>query len=215
MKLFIDCLSDVYVDSSAVSGFGRGVFASRFFSAGEIISVSPILILPKHLLNLPESNTVLLNYVVSDISSDVSLFAMGKMTMSNHAGESSNTEIVWFDWETNSVVPQPSIIDECSIDELEASSYSKLDFAYRATRDINKGEELTVNYGAEWERNWENHFKTPSDKPFRHPIGAPDGLFPAKWKGVKCFGKHCKVYAHHKFMEMSREKGMIGGKADF
>lgn len=202
------CLSDVVVGPSAISG--RGVFAARSFKAGEIISVSPVLIIPKHLLESPVSNTVMLNYAVSASTSDVALFAMGKMTMCNNGGASSNAEIVWFDWDTNLAGSPPSVLGELSIDELEASLYSRLDFAYRAVRDIDEGEELTIFYGADWENKWAEYIAGPVEKPFLHPIGAPNGLFPEEWNELKCFGQHCKAFSRHKFMAMTREKGLAG-----
>lgn len=205
------CLTDIDIDESDIAE--RGVFAARSFKAGEIVSVSPVLILPRHLLESPESNTVLINYAVSAPGSDVALFAMGKMTMANNAGDAANTELVWYDWETRTAGGHPRVLDEYSVDELEDSAFSRLDFAYMAKRDIDVGEELTLDYGAEWEQKWAQHKAAGVDASLLQPIGAPEGLFPTGWLQLKCFGKHCNKMRSYFYDEGKGAEGQNNAKA--
>jgi SET domain-containing protein len=201
------CLSDITIGPSPIAG--RGVFAARSFRAGDVVAVSPVFILPKHLLESSESNTIMLNYAISSTGSDVALVPIGKAGMMNNGGEAaSNVEIVWFDWETSTAGGTPPILAEYKVDELEAFPYAKLDLAYRAMRDIEEGEELTVFYGAEWEERWAEHAagEEGESRALLQSLGAPSGLFPDAWKNLKCFGQHCKRMARFKFMEMQKAK---------
>lgn len=197
------CLSDISIGPSLISG--RGVFANRSFKSGEIVAISPVFILPKHLLQSSKSNTVMLNYGLSTSDSDVCLVPIGRISMINNGKDSANVDIVWYDWETRTAGGTPTILSEHTIDALEAFPYTRLDLAYRASRDIAKGEELTINYGAEWEAKWAEHVGNGANGVMLQSIDAPAGLFPDSWK-VKCFGQHCKRLARSKFLEMKKNK---------
>ncbi len=94
--------------------------------------------------------------------------------------------------------------------ELESQMMAPLDLVYRATRDIEEGEELTIYYGKDWIYSWTMYLAqrvlwlegkldnihtsepTTTEKPqFRIPIVAYEGLFPPSWIGVECIGIHC------------------------
>jgi hypothetical protein len=206
------CLSHIKIGPSLTFS-GRGVFAAKSFKAGDIVSVSPVFILPKHILQSAQSNTVMLNYGISIADSDVCLVPISKAAMMNNGGETgSNVEISWYDWTTNTAGGTPALLSDHKIDELEAFPYARLDLAYRTTRDVAEGEELTVFYGVEWEQRWAEHVASGANQALLQSIGAPEGLFPDTWKNLKCFGKHCQRLARYKFNEMKKAKEMAKQK---
>jgi hypothetical protein len=210
------CLTDVEVKPSLIGGAGRGLFATRSFAAGEVVSISPALILPKHIIGSPNADTVMLNYAFSVSGSDVALLPLGLGAMSNHGGSESNMAVDWFDWSSGSSGVIPSAVSDYSVYELESRKFAPVDIAYVARRAISAGEELTIDYGSEWNKAWEIYLSSvalnykSSDsktdfisispdgesnspditaKPIRfvNAIGAPEGLFPSSWN-VDCIG---------------------------
>ena len=210
------CLTDVEVKPSLIGGAGQGLFATRSFAAGEVVSISPALILPKHIIGSPEAHSVLLNYAFSVSGSDVALLPLGLGAMSNHGGSDSNMHVEWFDWSSGASGVTPSAVSDNSVYELESRKFAPVDIAYVARRSISEGEELTIDYGPEWTRAWKLHLsslalndssvgsipiladgeldsfnQTENPIKFVHAVGAPEGLFPLSWN-VDCIGdKFC------------------------
>jgi hypothetical protein len=196
------CLSDIYVASSTIPSAGRGVFASRAFSAGEVVSISPVLIMPRHLAERPEINTVIVNYVISANNTDVSILPIGHGAMINNGrAQGANVKLEWYEWATRTSGGTPVALATRTIDQLDASPFSPLDVSYRATRDIAKGEEILLDYGPDWSAAWERYLVARADPAapalFRSPVGAPEGLFPDSWLNLKCFGEHCRRLAKY------------------
>lgn len=197
------CLTDIGVYESDIPSAGEGVFAERDFKAGDVVSISPVLVLPKHILN-STSNSVMINYVLSVPGSDVTLLPLGRAAMVNNGGKEASLEVHWYDWDAHRPLyddKMPSIMLERNIDELEASSFALLDLSYVATRDIEKGEELSIFYGVEWEAAWKEYqsalwrrkqlLHAAGDVPlFKHPIGVKPEMFPSSWM-VDCIGETC------------------------
>ena len=98
---------------------------------------------------------------------------------------------------------------------VESHPFAPLDIAYRANRDIEKGAELFIDYGVEWENAFDIYllemdmyesrrkevslsleqlesFVTNEKPPqFRCPLVFPTDLFPNWWIGVSCIGVNC------------------------
>jgi hypothetical protein len=125
----------------------------------------------------------------------------------NHGGEEdANVQIRWpvagsntarlFDWAYNR--QKEDVYDDAfeskhhnswlkdhPIDVMEKSG--KLAFEYIALRDIEKDEEILIDYGSLWEHAWYNfqtHAYARGSGYFRHPIGVPDGFYPNNWLHV-------------------------------
>mmetsp|Transcript_1983 Transcript_1983/g.3782 ORF Transcript_1983/g.3782 Transcript_1983/m.3782 type:complete len:488 (-) Transcript_1983:111-1574(-) len=164
------CMTDVFVTDSDIPYAGKGVFSSRSFQKGEIVSISPVLVLPRHAFEGEESDhSVLLNYLITsedffdsyspDIDavnkSDVALLPLTQAGMMNHgAGDMVNVEIDWFQWSADE---EESRLDSWSAAKLEEAQFAPLDLQYVATRDIAAGEELLMDYGPEWEDAWKSY----------------------------------------------------------
>ncbi len=60
-------------------------------------NISPVLIIPKHMLDKTASTSVLMNYcMISDKNtSDVALLAIGLGGIMNHGGADANVQIKW------------------------------------------------------------------------------------------------------------------------
>jgi hypothetical protein len=103
------CLTDIFVTETDLPFAGKGVFASRSFKKGEPVSISPVLVLPRHVFEGDESkHSVLLNYLITsdDVydsendsyvnTSDVALLPLTQAGMMNHgAVDVANINIEW------------------------------------------------------------------------------------------------------------------------
>lgn len=202
------CLTDIYFKDSTIPMAGKGVFTKRAHAVGDIVSISPVLVLSRRDIVDVSSSTVLLNYCISQNNSDVALFPLGRAALINHGGISANVQIEWHQWDDSNAL-------NMDVFDLMDLSYSALDIKYVATRDIAIGEELLLDYGVLWEKAWGQYLDKKeyqsqvyreemsswnpqtSPKPFppqpplfRFYIEAPSGLFPPHFE-VPCVGFGC------------------------
>ena len=148
------CLSHVAVAESTFILAGNGLFARKDFKKGEIVSISPVLLLPfDEVLDTAESS-LLVNYVISKPRAKVALLPVALPVMANHEISGiANMEISWFAWHGRSI---KRLLD-MPIDALMAAPFAQLDLQYVATRDIAAGEELSIDYGLRWMAAWAEH----------------------------------------------------------
>jgi hypothetical protein len=198
------CLSDVEVRPSTRSlrhhQAGMGLFAVRSFRKDEVITVSPVLLL--HASHMVDSavrwRSLLMNYCFFRRGSPVALFPLGLSAMINHfqdfplvpgAAETArpNVYVQWFNWTLPVSFPSTSSSSARSrlsdpLAELLFLPYAPLDLGFFAARDIEVGEELTLDYGAEWVAAYSPRYSTEQESTmFHHWMEAPEGLFPAHW----------------------------------
>ena len=191
------CVSNIHTNKSHIvsqESAGKGVFASANFNKGDLVDVSPILALPKHqVAEVSDEYSVLLNFCFSRPGSDLALLPIGHGAVCNHGGKKkSNVAIEWFYWGGN----YNEGVLRLEPEELLKSEFAQLYFGYRALRQIKKGEEILIDYGDDWESDWEaylkekrefKHFKAPVPI-FRRAIDLPESMFPEQWY-VECIGK--------------------------
>ena len=144
--------------------------------------------------------------------------------MINNAGKQSNTKVHWYEWNKRRVLyghEMPSAVLHNSIQELESMPFAPLDISYVATRDILKGEELTLDYGEEWELKWKEYqaalwkrkqlLHTSPDPPiFRYSVGVNPEMFPSSWM-VDCIGYDC-VKNRNEYCELYLATSSLPGK---
>lgn len=181
------CLSNVYVDRSTIHGAGKGVFASRDIKSGEVIEVSPVLaIAANDAIHLSGVSSVLLNYCFAHTNLSIALMPIGTVGAINHGGALANVVYDLHFWGGDHTAE--NVLFK-SPESLLESKFADLFFKYNASRDIAKGEELMIDYGASWESAWRAHgekleqfsmFEAPLPL-FRHHIELRDGLFPSHW----------------------------------
>jgi hypothetical protein len=208
------CLSNTYISESSIPMAGRGLFSHKPYKQGETVIISPVLLLPRLDVESTADSSVLINYCLTSNQSSVALLPISAGGMINNGGISSNVEIMWeTDTSTQSHLSWPT-------SHLASLNYAPLSAKYVAKRPIMIGEEITLSYGEEWERNWMKylddlriwsekyssyggHFMKPQ---FRHMIEVPLGMFPETFFH-ECFGKKC--HAESKLSKEANEKKIL------
>lgn len=247
------CLPHLYSDRSVIPGVGQGVYSTQSFEMGDVIAVSPVVILPRHSLERLKSETSLINYCISANNSDVALLPLSIAATVNHGGRSTaNVEVSWYDGivrripllsndthhssmqnstSNNSSVGSDKVPDimyganltvrealRQPVADLEKTSHSDLYVIYTASKHIPAGQEILLDYGAEWEDKWmSHHFASGTcaydgsciDSNFRYPIGAGNSntglVFPDSFQ-TKCIGRsyaECATYL--KVLELNED----------
>lgn len=171
------------------------MFASRSFEPGEIVTISPVLLLP--VANIDDGSgydsSVLMNYVMSIKQASIALLPFGMSGIANHAPSLNETTMgsfkanmkpEWFYWdESMSSSPSSQNSSESSSSssskettrptaksllELSQQPFTQLDLAFRALRFISEGEELLYSYGPQWQSTWNKHIVDLRDYHRKH-----------------------------------------------
>lgn len=195
------CLTDVRIDESLLPFAGKGLFATRDFKCGSVVTISPVNTLPRSVVEeaTHRDNCLLVNYCISVPSSEMMLFPFGNAAMINHnSTAAANVLPVWYDWRSKATTRLGNQIARFDasgdIDDLQGlfdSPFAQFDLAFVAQRDIAKGEELTMDYGITWADQWlhyargvNEYLRDPEEnsRPLLHRnVEAPAGLFPDSW----------------------------------
>jgi hypothetical protein len=196
------CLSTISIGVSSIPKAGKGVFVKKAMKKGELITVSPVFVLPRHEVIQTITRSLLMNYCLissdEEGESDVALLPATQMAMMNHGGLThSNVMISW----TQATVTAAEGFLSWSPKALEDEYNPPLELAYIATRDLSAGEELLIDYGETWEGQWTEYLtdlerwvaqgdhsegQEIANKPqFRSFLSAPKDLFPSQWRWNK------------------------------
>lgn len=137
------------------------MFAKKDFRKGDLVVVSPVLLLPKeHIESISDSSTVLMNYCIASPASSTVMFPFAWGAVANHApAHQANLEVELFWWNKAEEVEKTS----ATLAELSSRLSAQLDLGYRATRDIARGEELLFDYGEEWQEEWTDYLARVSE----------------------------------------------------
>jgi SET domain len=168
------CMDNIRNEISAIPHAGRGAFASRFIPKGGLVSPAPLIHIPNRSaftiydqhanhkgkwvrdVSRPVHHQLLLNYCFGHRDSTLLLCPYGLLSgLINHDSKNPNTELRW----TNRRRLRHPEWLERPIREWGRIRHTGLSFDFVALRDIEQGEEVTINYGPEWERAWEEHVK--------------------------------------------------------
>eukprot|EP00970_Alexandrium_tamarense_P013789 scaffold3686_cov193-Alexandrium_tamarense.AAC.17 len=169
------CMDNIVPGMSAIPHAGRGAFATRFIPKGSLVAPAPVVhIADKTTLYMYNetsnkkgkrvkkedeilSKQIILNYMFGHPNSSVLLFPYSSnVAYINHDSTNYNAELQWTsdfsffhhkDWLNKTV------------QELENEWTAGLMLDFIATRDIQPGEEVLINYGDEWQRAWDEHVK--------------------------------------------------------
>ena len=113
--------SDLYIQH--VDGKGRGVFSKKFIPANTKIEIAPVIVFDATERKILEQ-TKLYNYIFEwGENGQECCVALGFVSMYNHASPSNCEYFMFYDIET---------------------------IIIQTVRDIQPGEELTINYSADW-----------------------------------------------------------------
>jgi hypothetical protein len=179
------CMDSIGDGVSRIPHAGRGAFARRFIPKGGLVAPAPLIHIPyRHILTIyrefigrennkwernvsaPIHQQLLLNYCFGHRESTLLLCPYGLLTfLINHDSKNPNTRVVW------SKQHRHAEWLEKPIDEWCGTMHNGLNFDYVALRDIEQGEEITIDYGPEWEEAWQKHVET-FDPPRRNYVPA-------------------------------------------
>jgi hypothetical protein len=181
------CMDNLIAGASTIEHAGRGAFASRNLSKGTSIAPIPLIHIPdKTVMDMHEVDTdddyrksleiihqqLLLNYCFGHSESSILLFPAGPLVgFVNHDNEKANAQLVWSKHSQH----QPHWL-ETNPKELGSPDYQYLGLVMElvATKDINEGEEVLLDYGKEWQAAWDAHVKVWNSK-------VASGEIPEKW----------------------------------
>ena len=173
------CMDNIRDGISKIPHAGRGAFANRLIRKGELVSPAPLIHLPnsssymiydhikdatgqwKRNKTSPSGYQLMLNYCFGHRDSTLLLCPYGYLNLNiNHNHKNPNTKVVWTD---NKRMRHPEWLD-IPLQNWTEEWHSGLALDYIALRDITQGEEITIDYGIEWETAWQEHvrrFDTP------------------------------------------------------
>jgi hypothetical protein len=170
------CLDNIRPGISRIEGAHRGAFATRRINKGDLIAPAPLVHIHRNHLKLYDSTDVqdnqtkpwydgeqlLLNYVYGHSNSSVLLFPYSPVVnYINHDRYGFNAELRWSDVSHH----RPDLM-ALSPDELMKFNHSGLVMEFVATRDIEAGDEVLLDYGEAWDQAWKKwvtEWRPPKD----------------------------------------------------
>ncbi|KAL9190120.1 hypothetical protein ACHAXT_007331 [Thalassiosira profunda] len=168
------CVDNIKSGASTIPHAGRGAFATKSISKGGYISISPLLHIPERQtldmyadafdsetgeelgerdFSKPTGHQLLRNYCFGHRSSTLLLcpYAPGVQFI-NH-NEAPNAKFVWSE---DPVFHNSSWLEE-PVPFFDNVWSANLAIEYVAISDINEGDEIFIDYGAEWQGAWTKH----------------------------------------------------------
>jgi SET domain len=165
------CFDNIQPKESTLPYAGRGAFATRHLHKNSIVTGSPLLHVPSDKLAYmydqdPEGNrntssfagfALWYNYCMGHRSSSILLCPYGSgINYINHNQTLANIKLQWPPH--GQISHNETWFKRPSMDaDYEYTTHLGMD--YVATRDIEKGEELFMDYGHDWEQAWQDHVK--------------------------------------------------------
>ena len=168
------------VAQSRIKQAGRGVVASRLIRNNTLVAPSPLIHIPnrsvlimydaklqhedgrlKRNVSSPNHVQLMVNYCFGHPQSSILLSPYGSLTSLINHSPNPNTRVQW-----SKNLRHPEWLKQHPI-TLNNEWHSGLSFDFVALRDIAKNEEITIDYGSEWQDAWDTHVKN-----WRPPDGA-------------------------------------------
>lgn len=162
------CMENVVPRPSTIPLAGQGAFANFGIVKGEIIAAAPLMqIVDKRALytfspdGTRNGTQLLMNYCFGHEESSLLLCPNTNAVLINHCSMRTkqcgpNGPNAHYQW-SSGWDPTSDDWRKMTLDELKAQSGRGLAFEVVATRNIQKGEEIFIDYGPEWERAWNDH----------------------------------------------------------
>lgn len=151
------CLDNIIPRSSGIKQAGRGAFATRALESGSIVAPSPVIPVSRYELSqdLGDDHQLLLNYCYGHPLSSLMLCLYGSPSAYvNHGGhEKANAALRW----STTLHSEHEEFAEMSIVDILSQNSPSLVLELVATRDIEPGEEIFLDYGQDWEYAWMEH----------------------------------------------------------
>eukprot|EP00537_Pseudo-nitzschia_pungens_P017557 CAMPEP_0172410782 /NCGR_PEP_ID=MMETSP1061-20121228/77059_1 /TAXON_ID=37318 /ORGANISM="Pseudo-nitzschia pungens, Strain cf. pungens" /LENGTH=664 /DNA_ID=CAMNT_0013146977 /DNA_START=73 /DNA_END=2067 /DNA_ORIENTATION=+ len=182
MNEHAQCMDNIREGVSKIPHAGRGAFASRFIPKDGLVSPAPLIHLPNRSsltiydhkitdagkwirkVDSPSHHQLLLNYCFGHRDTSMVLCPYGYLNfLINHDHKNPNTKVVWTEKRR---MRHPEWFD-MPVKEWGGEFHSGLSLDYVALRDIQPGEEITIDYGIDWETAWQEHVEN-FDRPRRY-----------------------------------------------
>lgn len=159
------CLDNIRAEPSMIQQTGRGAFATRNLKEGEIVAPLSLLHIDGNRLRMWEefeegdyeelNKQLIVNYSYGHRDSTLLLFPYSPVVnfVNNNIDKTGiNAEMRWStskyhakDWE------------DLTVEEVLQKKQANIMLELVATRDIERGEEIYIDYGADWDDAWEEH----------------------------------------------------------
>ena len=154
------CLDRVRVGASQIYEAGRGIFAKSKISQGALITPVPVAAINRTLQLLDDSmQRLIVNYCFGHMNSSLLFYPYTTTAMLvNHSSSKANSKL-----KLSSKI-DTSLLDKTPSEILDIKFSLGVVFEIVATRDIERGEEILMDYGIDWQRAWDSHLE--AWKPF-------------------------------------------------
>lgn len=177
------CLDNIREGPSTIAGAGRGAFATRRLNQDTVITPAPLVqIMDRSEFNFGTARAnatsqLLLNYCFGHRKSALLLCPTTHVTLINHNSKSPNAKIRWSKASHNrwdgDINFRTRGLDELFVNFDSVGTFNtKIAFEVVATKDIEVGEEIFLDYGPEWENAFLDHnrlWSPPSDPGYIPP----------------------------------------------
>lgn len=181
------CMDNIRPGNSTLPNAGRGAFAARFIPKGGLVAPGPVLHIPNQTaMNMYGSDPLtgerdatthtgmqlIVNYCFGHRKSTLLLCPYTSPSAYINHSRKPNARVVWADKTTPNHNADWLVGD---IEFLKEQEVIGLSLNFVATRDIQPGEEVFIDYGREWEKAWEKYvkeWKPPADSDTFVPASA-------------------------------------------
>ena len=166
------CLDHLRQGPSDIPQAGRGAFATRPLPVGTVISPAPLVhVLDKKSLNMYAPHVdenfmytmsdevinkqLLINYCFGHPESTKLLCPIGTGTAFVNHSPAPNAAIRWSTHKSSALHNEEWL--NMTVEQMGTNMDIGLMIEYYALRDINPDEEITINYGLDWVKSWDQH----------------------------------------------------------
>ena len=187
------CMDNIRIAPSTIRQAGRGAFATRFLPKNSVVAPLPMISVPNKksfaMYSIvrndngrlvlekdkgPVAIQLLVNYCMGHAESSMLLCPYGLMTAAvNHNQTLANVRLEWGD--PTKTGHHPDWLN-MTVQELARKYSAGVVMTLVATRDIQPGEEIFMDYGDEWETAWNEHVQ--KWKPAKNYVDAPNANEP-------------------------------------
>jgi hypothetical protein len=147
------CMDTLEVRNSKIPQAGRGAFAKHSFKTGETILPLPMIQMTRAALHITKGNTfhshqLILNYCFGHKDSSLLLYPYSSTSnFVNHGGKKANTKVVWASEKDDPTGVHNEAWLSRSPRNIMRHEHTGLIMLLVASRDIEEGEEVTIDYG--------------------------------------------------------------------
>jgi len=160
------CLDEIQGGPSTVRSAGRGAFARRVLTKGEVVTSSPLMHISREDTEVLEKrkdgriikvgDQLLLNYCFGHPNSTLLLYPYSSIILyiNHNGGDAANARLQW-----SAMNLHKSEWLHRSVTDVLFEEHTGLIIDIVATRDIQVGEEIFLDYGIHWENAWRDHVR--------------------------------------------------------